>query len=354
MMTNSKSKDNLEENIRTEFFNQLVDIISEMKQEFKEHIEKSIVCHDKFYNVCKIYNRLSDVEKDGFLISKVSCVANGKRKTTGGYYWTFLTKFEKTYPDKILDYKNHTPNVSLKPIDTVTKRVVCIDPNNNSPIKIYERVKDTEIDGFIPKLISAALNGKKQKSSGGYIWKYYEEYIKECSPEEIKEFDDQSIKVSPIILEDKRVVCYDRFYNVLKIYTSFNNVKVDNFDIGSIKNTVNSSSKFYGGYYWDTYTHFIIDNEDKIHNYEKNPIQITITRQYWKYICLDMDTKNILKVYKCNSDVRKDGFSVSSVIRTINGYNKSSGGYFWMRYSDFEQQYPGRLEEYLENHKDNN
>ena len=348
LMTCSRSKKNLEESIRSEFFSKLINTIEELRKKFKNSNEKSVVCHDESFNIIKIYQRMSDVEKDGFLTSKVSNVISGKRKSTGGYYWSLLSDFKNYHKDMILGYNNSDNEIKfIKPIDVTTKKIVCLD-NNHNLIKIYNKVEDTKLDGFIPKNISAVLN-KKQHSSGGYFCVYYKDYFKDNEKDIIISSDTSS--PSPIEKEDTRVICYDENFNVLKIYTSFNNVKTDKFDNNSIRNIVNSETKFYGGYYWDTYTNFSINNIEKINEYQSNSIETCIVRKYWKYICLDIETKEIMKIYSSNSEIEKDGFSVPSVRNVILGKSKSAGGYYWMKYEDAMIERLGDVREYFKSLK---
>jgi hypothetical protein len=69
--------------------------------------KKSVVQIDLNGNVIKIFNKIIDVEENGFSSKNVSYVCNGKRKSCGGYLWAYLTEFENEEfdIDKFLESK---------------------------------------------------------------------------------------------------------------------------------------------------------------------------------------------------------------------------------------------------------
>jgi len=57
--------------------------------------KKSVVQIDLKGNIIKIFNKIVDVEIDGFSSKNVSYACNGKRKSCGGYLWIYLADFQK-------------------------------------------------------------------------------------------------------------------------------------------------------------------------------------------------------------------------------------------------------------------
>lgn len=100
---------------------------------------KPVICVD--YN--KIYQRLEDVEKDGYNISQVSQCCNGKALTSGGCNWCFLDEYN---PETYVMKKS---NGSGTP-----KRILCIETG-----KIYEKQAYVEEDGFNPVMVSKVCKG---------------------------------------------------------------------------------------------------------------------------------------------------------------------------------------------------
>ena len=53
-----------------------------------DSLEKPIAMMDELGNVIKIYKSSREARRDGYI--HASSVANGKRKTCGGYYWKYI------------------------------------------------------------------------------------------------------------------------------------------------------------------------------------------------------------------------------------------------------------------------
>ena len=110
-----------------------------------------------------------------------------------------------------------------------------------------------------------------------------------------------------------------------------------------------------GGYCWTKYKEFINNFPEKIEEFNNkikmgyipNVSPINIDR---RIICLDSE-HNIINIYKNIIDLEKDGFNNNGISKCIMGKQYTHKGYYWIKYSDYEQEYPEKLKDYLDNHK---
>ena len=63
-------------------------------------------------------------------------------------------------------------------------------------------------------------------------------------------------------------------------------------------------------------------------------------------VCYD-DEFNVVRIYNSTSLCESDGFCPSTVYYVLNGVYRTSGGYYWSELEDFEEQYPDKLEYFL-------
>jgi hypothetical protein len=341
-MTNSTSRSDLNNKLKQQVLDNLLNVLNELRIAFRSNFKKSVVCFDKDFNVAKVYEFQSDVVLDGFQNSKVSNVISGKRKITGGYYWDYLSNFEKNHSHKLVEYynkldKGYTPNIS--PIK-IERRIICLDENNNI-LKIYKNINSTRSDGFDPKLISAALSLKKQKSSGGYYWKFYRDFEDSAKIEEYYKNNITTPELSPIKIES-RIVCLNIIYKIVKIYDFKEHTISDGFDVSSVSNALKIHN-MYGGYYWRSFSEYIIYHNDEVEEYYNNSNKIDVHKLSWNYVCLD-DDRNIIKVYD-NDSLRSENIYKRNITESIKSNSKFKG-YIWMNINDVINLIPDKLEEY--------
>lgn len=127
---------------------------------------KSVQVYQFDINTLKIINKFNcilDAEKYIGVIGINDCI-NKKQRSAGGFYWQ---RVDDTINDKYIGLKKRTtPNKSIS--------VYQIDVNSGNIINTFDSIADANV--FIGKPrksgdISATCSGK-QKTSGGYIWRY--------------------------------------------------------------------------------------------------------------------------------------------------------------------------------------
>lgn len=257
-MTNSTSRSDLNNKLKQQVLDNLLNVLNELRIAFRSNFKKSVVCFDKDFNVAKVYEFQSDVVLDGFQNSKVSNVISGKRKITGGYYWKFYRDFEDSA--KIEEYyKNNITTPEL------------------SPIKI-----------------------------------------------------------------ESRIVCLNIIYKIVKIYDFKEHTISDGFDVSSVSNALKIHN-MYGGYYWRSFSEYIIYHNDEVEEYYNNSNKIDVHKLSWNYVCLD-DDRNIIKVYD-NDSLRSENIYKRNITESIKSNSKFKG-YIWMNINDVINLIPDKLEEY--------
>lgn len=314
-----------------------------------------IVCYKMDdYSIVKIYNKMSDVIDDGFIPNSVCSVVIKRNRSYSGYYWCKIEEYP--FPQEIENYyKSFTEN---KVEILYPKRIICCDENKNI-VKIYEQHSDVKTDGFSDDFISSYINGKKESNiHRGYYWYKFESVKREFS-DKINEYYDKLrngyIPKVNAILNDSRIVCHDLNNNVLKIYKNGIDPEKDGFRSNCINSVLMKKRKSSGGYCWTKYKEFINSFPEKIEEFNNkikmgyipNVSPINIDR---RIICLDSEY-NIINIYKNIIDPEKDGFNNNGIYKCIIGKQHTHKGYYWIKYSDYEQEYPEKLKDYLDNHK---
>lgn len=244
---------------------------------------KSVVCLDDDLNIMKIYKSLTLASLDGFSLTKISSVINGKRKRTGGYYWKTYSEVVELFPEKLNSYLdniklNGEPKLSPKQIDN---RVICCDLNDN-PLKVYKNASNTKEDGFNPNQVIDTYSGK-QGISYGYKWYRYKDYKNNHADKLINFNNNQSIKPNKI---DYRVIACDSNFNIIKIYNSLENTKTIDYAYSLAKNgnksVVNKDIPDFKGIYWYHYEIFSKNHQNKLDEFEKygNQTNINLSNLY--------------------------------------------------------------------------
>lgn len=122
----------------------------------KPHITRPVLQYDLQFNFIKRHESIAEAIKTTGA-AKVREVANGERKTSGGYIWRWENDFI--------------------PEDRGKKKKVVQLNKNNEIITIFESVSEaSRVTGASRTGISAVCKNK-QKTCGGYGWKYLEDDI---------------------------------------------------------------------------------------------------------------------------------------------------------------------------------
>jgi len=176
----------------------------------------------------KSYNSIADATRDNNLCEgKISDCCNGKRKSTGGYMWSY--------------FKHHC--MTEYTCDT-NSRTVHKYALSGKYIKTYEHLSDAvkEMNLINGGHISSCCNGNRQ-TAYGFMWRY-EKYSK-IQP--IKNRHNQGIKVIQFS-KDKSMVL-NVFENLIDAAQQFGDKSKNAYM--SINNCLNKKSKSAYGYYWE-------------------------------------------------------------------------------------------------------
>lgn len=117
-------------------------------REVPDSAYKKVICVDTQI----VYPSLKAVGEAGFNVTQVSNCCNNKPhvNTSGGYNWCFYDEYDHdTYVMKKYDERG------------IPRRVLCIETG-----KIYDRLVDTEQDGFTKSRVSLVCNGKAPHHKG--------------------------------------------------------------------------------------------------------------------------------------------------------------------------------------------
>lgn len=157
--------------------------LSELKQG-----SLSIVCHDKDFNIKKIYKNLEEIKVDGFSITKVCKELKRENKFHGGYYWEYLDNWTKN--EKLDEYYNKQDlEVITKIPSSISKiRIVQVKADNNEFVSIYPSLHDITVVSYksISKVLQKDLGDREYK---GYKWYRVSEYV-ELFPDKVKDIDN--------------------------------------------------------------------------------------------------------------------------------------------------------------------
>ena len=238
-------------------------IYHEKRKQVPRSKNRDIICYKEegdLLIIYRIYNRLSDSNKDGFCIYNVCNVLSGKRDNCLGYKWKYLDEFEELDSGKILieEFKKLSSDEYPK-LEFPTNKVICCDSSKNI-IRIYNTLSESKLEGFSPTYISASL---KDKGSGvcvdGYFWYKFLDWPE---TEKLEEFIANN--KLPKIINNKRaarlsphlLIKSDAIGNVDEIYNSIEclpDIYKDNTLRRLLRVDIDSSnleSRKYKDYYW--------------------------------------------------------------------------------------------------------
>lgn len=107
--------------------------------------------------------------KTGVSVSKISLVAKGKRKSSGGYIWEYVN-------EKLFNQKKSS-RVYIPEQDANAIPILQYDKNGNFIKEYISTAQAVKENGFANRTnITQNLRGKT-KSAYGYVWKYKQDNI---------------------------------------------------------------------------------------------------------------------------------------------------------------------------------
>ncbi len=126
--------------------------------------EKPVLQIDrKSKKIINKFKSMNEAEREtGILETHISQCCNGKVKTTKGYIWRYNTGMDTSLDD-------------LKINDYYKKEVFQIDKESKEIIKQFDSMKEAEKQTGILKSNISNCCKHRQKTAGGYIWKYAED-----------------------------------------------------------------------------------------------------------------------------------------------------------------------------------
>lgn len=361
-----------------------IDSIRELAKR-REIIGIPIVCYDDEFNVVRIYNSTSLCESDGFCPSTVYYVLNGVYKTSGGYYWSELEDFEERYPDKLEYFLNldesKWPKIKEKKGRVVagssellfrkTNKAVVHTDNLKNVIKIYRTKYEVILDSLNKYFVDKALIDKSEYQ--GY-WYNLDDFSSNY-PDKIKEFIDNSgndiltnfsRSRSKYTSESKVdfIICYDKDYNIYRMFGALYETKLEGFDIGSVSSALNFNSRtnntnLYRGYYWTKLSKWT--REDKLKEYERleleNKLPNLNIKSFKTKVVRCKDTSGTVEtIYSSIGQVRESGIHHQNLFRKLkmdkvkNRHSLYNGSY-WYEYDEFKSLFPNQLKEFENKNK---
>ena len=346
----SERVDNIESILSDE---NLISLYEELKRDSVNFIKLSIVCCDENDNLLKIYDGIIDTTDDGFAPNTISAQLSqnkdrSKNYLCKGYYWNTLEGYKENFPKKYNEFLNNPIKAEITPKDK-DLRVVCFNRNDNSIIKIYNKAKDAEIDGFKSDSISNVVIGRN-KSYAGYGWCKIKDYPLKDKIEEYYSNSDKSRSIE--ILYPNRVVCCNENLHIIKIYNKQGDVIEDGFSDDGVSSCVCGRTKGskHRGYYWYKYEEFRKLNPKEVENYynriENGYIpEVKAVISDLRVVCHDEDN-NVFKIYKNGVEPEEDGFKSNTLSPVLTKKRKHSSGYCWTKFEEFYNNYPDKVEEY--------
>ena len=129
--------------------------------------KKSVTQYSLSGEYIHTFNSITEVELEmGISHCRISDCCNGKRKTAGNFIWRYSE--EELTNEHLFWCNEKLPN-------KFSKKCVAQYSLSGELICVFESMTKAELEtGIFYPNISAVCNGK-QKTAGGYIWKYYED-----------------------------------------------------------------------------------------------------------------------------------------------------------------------------------
>ena len=242
---------------------------------------KSIVCTDENNNVIKIYKTARGVSEDSISGNEVAkSIETGK--PFHNHYWHLYSIFEKEYPEKLeIFFKSGPAGIVNKGISTARKdKIVCYDSDNNI-IRVYDKLAEAKLDGFVEGSISSALNlQEKTHYTNEYKGYFWTKLSKWKDDDKLKKYNQQldsgclpKLNIKPF--RSKIVRCSDLNGNIEKLYLSIGNVREDKIHHQNLFRHLKSDKakgthSIYNNSYWYYYDEFKELFPEQLKQYEEN------------------------------------------------------------------------------------
>jgi hypothetical protein len=223
------------------------------KYQFQKRVTK--ICKDTG-EILAIYDKIVDVKTTSGNVSEISSVCKGKGKTTDGYAWKYTDD-----TDKIGDIR---PELIVKSDTATCIKVSKICKETGKVLETYTGIREASRKNNIsPGVISGACNGK-QKSAGGFFWKYddikkknVEHNLKNIVNSVGSTLENSGEKKSPNRCShlQKKVakICLDT-RKILEVYNGIKEAaKITGINSGSIVKVCKSVRPTAGGFSWKYY-----------------------------------------------------------------------------------------------------
>ncbi|OFC94646.1 hypothetical protein BTGOE4_10360 [Bacillus thuringiensis] len=149
-----------------EYLKLRIELAKEPTNYAKQDTAKRVVQLNLSLKYVRTFNSIYETSKiTGFDISSICSCCKGKVKTCKGYVFVYES-------DYLIG--NYRRDVKHK---TTAKKVVRINPLNNELIDMFESVKEAEEKFNISSGSISRVCNNKMKTTGGYKWMYYNDYI---------------------------------------------------------------------------------------------------------------------------------------------------------------------------------
>ena len=165
-----------------------------------KHNINFIICHDKEYNIYRMFSTLYATKLKGFSIGAVSSALNLGNRTNNtnyykGYYWTRLsdwTREDKLREYELLEIENRLPELKIKSFKT--KIVRCKDTKGTIET-IFSSLGQAREFGIHHQNLYRRMKSDKNKGKhslyNGSYWYEYDEF-KSLFPDQLKEFESKN------------------------------------------------------------------------------------------------------------------------------------------------------------------
>lgn len=213
--------------------------------------KESIVCYENSGDIIRIYNTLTDVNKDNFSIYNVSAVVRGRRNIHLGYNWKYLSDFKEGVKDadlKLESYYTLVKQNNLPKIKIPTKKIICSDPEGNI-IRIYNKLEDVTFEGFSHTGISIAI--KNNTKFKGYYWTKFDDWNRADKIEEYLNLTIPPKLIKPLSNKPGSIIKCNADGDIEYIYQTLSLVP-EEFDKRKLIKTLEKStdSRLYKKSYW--------------------------------------------------------------------------------------------------------
>ena len=232
----------------------------------------SVICHDDKFNILKIYDKITDINKDGFYNNNLAKVRNDNPTQVTvkycGYYWTPKDLWKnKEKLDAYYSSKNRGS------INNSTTKIICLSKNKDI-IKIYNSSKEVVSDGFNNKVLLRKLkNNEKEIFYKGYYWVKYDSWR---NKENVINFENKQ-SASPILItkEFDTVLKATVNHDIIIIYKTLKEAREVGKYYGkeSLGDYTSTGKKRKSGILWFKFSDFKEKYPDKLEEYYKQQEQ---------------------------------------------------------------------------------